>query len=69
MRGADRVIFAWGPTSKLPKRLRARWRVMWEMANDLGVEPLCFGTAKDGHPLHTLMLPYTSTLRPWRPAL
>lgn len=69
MRDADQVIFTWGPTAKLPKRLRARWRVIWELARSLDIEPLCFGTAKDGHPLHTLMLPYSSTLRPWSPPL
>jgi hypothetical protein len=69
MREADVVLFAWGPLSKLPKRLRTRWRVLWEMANDIGKQPLCFGTARDGHPLHTLMLPYSSPLMPWRPAL
>jgi hypothetical protein len=26
----------------------------------------CWGVSKDGHPLHPLMLPYSSTLRPWQ---
>lgn len=69
MLDADVLLFAWGPLAKLPKRLRTRWRFLWETANELGKTPLCFGTAKDGHPLHTLMLPYSSELHPWRPAL
>jgi hypothetical protein len=67
---AFRLIFAWGPASKLPKRLRTRWRTVWGMAQEAGKEPLSIGKpAKDGHPCHPLMLPYSSELRPWRPAL
>lgn len=67
---AFRLIFAWGPTSKLPKRLRTRWRTVYQMAVDAGKEPLSIGpTAKDGHPCHPLMLPYSSELQPWKPAL
>jgi hypothetical protein len=67
---AYRLIFAWGPASKLPKRLRTRWRAIWGMAMEAGKEPLCIGRpAKDGHPCHPLMLPYSSDLRPWKPAL
>jgi hypothetical protein len=67
---AYRLIFAWGPASKLPKRLRTRWRTVWDMAQDAGKEPLGIGKpAKDGHPRHPLMLAYSETLRPWRPAL
>jgi hypothetical protein len=68
--GALRLIFAWGPTSKLPKRLRTRWRTIYGMARDVGVIPHSLGPpAKDGHPCHPLMLPYTRRLEPWRPAL
>lgn len=63
---AFRLIFAWGPTSKLPKHLRNRWRIVDDMARSLGKEPLSIGpTAKDGHPCHPLMLPYSHKLQPW----
>lgn len=65
-----RLIFAWGPMAKLPKRLRARWRHVYQMALDAGLEPASIGApAKDGHPCHPLMLPYDRELQPWRPAL
>lgn len=67
---AFRLIFAWGPTSKLPKRLRTRWRAVHEMALRAGKEPLSIGKpAKDGHPCHPLMLPYSLELQPWSPPL
>lgn len=67
---AYRLIFAWGPTAKLPKRLRTRWRAIWNVAQELGKEPLSIGKpAKDGHPCHPLMLPYSTQLQPWKPAL
>jgi len=70
MLDADRVIFAWGPASKLPKRLRAQWREVDHMARILGHDPQSIGKpAKDGHPCHPLMLAYELELQPWRPAL
>lgn len=67
---ADRVVFAWGPPkSKLPKHLRDRWRIVWEMAVELRSDhPLCIGpTAKCGHPCHPLMLSYELPIVPWFP--
>lgn len=65
---AFRLIFAWGPTSKLPPRLRDRWRTIDDMARKLGKEPLSIGPpAKDGQPCHPLMLPYSSPLTRWAP--
>lgn len=65
-READLVIPAWGPLTKLPKRLRGRWRRVVQIARDAGHETLwCFGTAKDGQPRHTLMLAYSTPLIPW----
>lgn len=65
---AERVIVAWGPASKLPRRLRGRWRTIQSLA---GSRPLwTIGkTAKDGHPCHPLMLPYSLELQPWVPPL
>ena len=63
---AFRLIFAWGPTAKLPKQLRDRWRVVDVMARKLGKEPLCIGKpAKCGHPRHPLMLAYAEPIQPW----
>lgn len=62
MTEADVVIFAWGASAKLPKRLRDGWRWAADTALALGHSPQCWGTAADGHPL---MIPYRSELRPW----
>lgn len=61
-----RVIFAWGPTAKLPHRLRQRWREVARMATYDGGPRFCLGEpAKDGQPRHPLMLPYDTAIRPW----
>jgi hypothetical protein len=65
MRDADLHIVAWGPLSKLPDRLRTRWRKVTAIAERVGCPLYCFGTAKDGHPRHTLMLAYETALVPW----
>lgn len=63
---ADRLVFAWGPSAKLPKSLRDQWRTADRIARDLGRQPMSIGApAKDGHPCHPLMLPYERTLQPW----
>lgn len=66
MREADIVIMAYGPLAKLPKRLRTRWKAVAQIADRLSKTLYCFGTARDGHPLHTLMLGYDTPLQPWR---
>ena len=69
-REAARVVFAWGPAAKLPKRLRTRWKVVDALARSAGHEPQSIGDpAKDGHPCHPLMLPYVRELKAWSPAL
>ena len=69
LREADVVVAAWGPLAKLPPALRRRWRSVTAMADRLSVELMCFGTAKDGQPRHTLMLAYDTPLIRWaRPA-
>ena len=65
MREADIVVGCWGPLSKLPKHLRKRWRTIAAMAEHFGVPIMCFGTAKDGQPLHTSRLAYDTPLIPW----
>lgn len=64
--GADIVIAAWGPLAKLPKPLRRRWRTVTEIARGLDKTLMCFGVAKDGQPLHTLMLAYDTPLVTWK---
>jgi hypothetical protein len=70
MREADRLVVAWGPAAKLPKRLRTRFRRILEMASLVSRQPMSIGApAKDGHPCHPLLLPYSLELQPWKPAL
>lgn len=64
---ADLVVAAWGPASKVPPHLRSRWRAVVRLAADAGKELLCFGTAQDGQPRHTLMLAYDTPLTVWSP--
>lgn len=64
-READVIVPCWGPLSKLPKRLRNRWREVAAIADRLGKPMFCLGTAKDGQPRHTLMLAYATPLTPW----
>lgn len=68
-READLHIVAWGPLAKLPPRCRDRWREVVAIADRVGCQLLCWGTAQDGHPRHPLMLAYATPLVPWvRPA-
>lgn len=66
MRAAPVVIAAWGPLSKLPQHLRKRYVTVAMMAERLGVQLMCLGTAQDGQPRHPLMLAYDTPLQPWR---
>lgn len=63
---ADLIIPAWGPLSKLPPRLRGRWRDVAAMAQRTGKPVKCWGVAGDGQPRHPLMLSYETPLVPWR---
>lgn len=65
MRDADVHIVAWGPLNKLPPNLRNRWRAVVRIAEQVGCPLFCWGTAKDGHPRHPLMLAYNTPLIPW----
>jgi hypothetical protein len=64
---ADLIVPCWGPLAKLPASLRDRWRSVSGMMTESGKPVRCFGTAKDGQPRHTLMLPYSTPLIEWRP--
>lgn len=65
MRDADKHVMAWGPLTKLPKRLRRRWLEVLMIADRVGCPLYCFGTANDGQPRHTLMLAYETPLTVW----
>lgn len=65
MSEAQTVIVAWGPLAKFPREHRSRWRRVTRIADELGVPLHCLGIAKDGHPRHPLMLPYTQPLERW----
>lgn len=67
MTEADVIVAAWGPTAKLPARLRRRYLEIVDMAEAVDKPLYCFGTAKDGQPRHTLMLAYTTPLVLWTP--
>lgn len=65
IREADLFVPCWGPLTKLPKRLRGRWREVLAIAERVGKPIMCFGTSQDGQPRHTLMLPYSTPLVQW----
>ena len=66
---ADRVLFAWGASDKIPNKWRARWTTVADIADRAGKQPFCLGVAKDGHPLHPMTLGYDRLWQPWsRPA-
>lgn len=66
LRDADRLVVAWGPATKLPRHLRGRYRRISELAHLVSRRPQSIGApAKDGHPCHPLMLPYSRQLQPW----
>lgn len=66
LREADRFVVAWGPASKLPPQLRLRYRRILEIARMVSRRPMSIGEpAKDGHPCHPLMLPYSRELQIW----
>jgi hypothetical protein len=67
LREADVFVPCWGPLTKLPRRLRNRWRDVVAIAERVGKPMLCLGTANDGQPRHTLTLAYSTPLIRWNP--
>lgn len=63
----DLAVAAWGPLAKLPDHLRRRWRTVHRIAEARGRRLYCWGTARDGHPRHPLMLAYVTPCVPWVP--
>lgn len=64
---ADRIVVAWGPVTKVPKRLRDRWRQVWGERRGLTPIYSIGEPAKCGHPKHPLMLAYDTPIIPWSP--
>ena len=63
---SDAVVCAWGPKPWAYEQ--AETTLMWlENHPDGPRRLLCVGTAKDGAPLHPLMVPYSNGLRPFTP--
>ncbi|KLK91380.1 hypothetical protein AA309_19965 [Microvirga vignae] len=62
---ATAIVAAWGPMAKLPPLLRDRYHGIITMAQQLGKRLHCLGIAKDGHPRHPLMTPYSMPLTEW----
>lgn len=65
LRASELHIVGWGTLGKLPPRLRGRWKEVVAIADRVGCRLMCWGTAKDGHPLHPLMLGYDRQLIEW----
>lgn len=65
MLDADIVVVAWGSLTKLPSKLRDRWRTIVTMARSLDRTLYCFGICEDGHPKHPVMLAYANQLIRW----
>lgn len=65
---ADRIIFAWGPATKLPRQWRPQIGNVVKLASEcVDFMPESIGQpAKDGQPRHPLMLSYNEPLMPWR---
>lgn len=62
----DRIVCAWGPTSRQPRRWRARWRHVVDLVDRYGHRPFSIGPpALCGHPRHPLTLSYDLPILPW----
>lgn len=63
--GAKQTVVAWGPVSKVPARLRDRWRSVWPIISRYPPILSIGDPAKCGHPKHPLMLAYATPIIPW----
>lgn len=62
---ADLLVPCWGPLRKLPRPLRNQWQRVSQLMSESSKPVMCFGTAEDGQPLHTLTLSYATPLVEW----
>lgn len=65
MADADLVVPCWGGRNKLPKRLRCRLLEVMRLIVQSDKPVLVFGLTGGADPLHPLVLPYSTELRPW----
>ncbi len=65
MHASERIIVAWGASVKVPPRLRDRYKMVVDLAAEIGCPLFCLGTAQDGHPRHPLMLAADAAIEPW----
>lgn len=57
-----RLIFAFGADRRIDTDIV---KVIWTMANDAGLKPLCLGTTKSGAPRHPLYVKGDTPFEPW----
>ena len=63
---ADRVIFAWGASGKLPRQWHDQFLLISTLVSGRPEKgPFAFGRCNDGHPRHPLMTPYHEPLERW----
>jgi len=63
--GDPTVVCAWGPPSKVPKPLRARFTEVPAILRQHEVELHVFRLTQERHPMHPLYLPATCRPTPW----
>lgn len=56
-----RVVVSWGKHIDAKRQL-----ALWDVLMECGIEPMCFGTNKNGTPVHELYQPYDRVLVVWR---
>lgn len=66
MREADRVIVAWGASTKIPASLRHNTYSCAALAERKKVKLECLGITTNGDPLHPCMISYDRPVQPWR---
>ena len=63
---ADRVVFAWGASGKMPPQWHDQFLLVSTLVSGQPEKgPFAFGRCNDGHPRHPLMTPYQQPLERW----
>lgn len=65
IRQADILVPCYGRTSKVPKDLRGEFERLRVRLRESGKPVKIFGLTKCGHPMHPLMLAYSTQLQDW----
>ena len=63
---ADMIVVAWGAPTKIPARLRNRWRDVADILAATGKPLHCLTHLSEGHPRHPQVLIHESPLPLWR---